>query len=188
MGGISHARLDRDGGIQWPCPTPYHPGTPRLFAETFPLGRGRFVRVSQGPPAAELPSRRFPYILNTGRVLYHWHGGTMTRRVRGLLARSPTVCVAIHPVDAAAEGIANGDEVVVTSRRGEMHGEALLTEAMPRKEIFVPFVKLANSAANFLTNAVYDPKSKIPEFKVCAVRIDKPGAERKPHGGGRKRF
>ncbi len=188
MSGISHARLDREGGIQWPCPTPDHPGTPRLFAETFPLGRGRFVPVSQGPPAAELPSRRFPYVLNTGRVLYHWHGGTMTRRVRGLLARSPTVRVAIHPVDAAAEGIANGDEVVVTSRRGEMHGEALLTEAVPRKEIFVPFVKLADSAANFLTNAVYDPKSKIPEFKVCAVRIDKPGAEGKPRGGGRKRF
>jgi formate dehydrogenase alpha subunit len=188
MSGISHTRLDREGGIQWPCPTPDHPGTPRLFAETFPLGRGRFVPVSQGPPAAELPSRRFPYILNTGRVLYHWHGGTMTRRVRGLLARSPTVRVAIHPVDAAAEGIANGDEVVVTSRRGEMHGEALLTEAVPLKEVFVPFVKLANSAANFLTNAVYDPKSKIPEFKVCAVRIDKPGAERKPGVGGRKRF
>ena len=187
MAGISHARLDREGGIQWPCPTPDHPGTPILFADTFPLGRGRFVPVAQGPAAAELPSRRFPYILNTGRVLYHWHGGTLTRRVRGLLERAPTVRVAIHPLDAADEGIADGDDVTVTSRRGEMTAQALLTEAVARKEIFVPFVKLAESAANFLTNAAYDPKSKIPEFKVCAVRIDKPGAERKPRGG-RKRF
>ena len=185
MSGISHARLDHEGGIQWPCPTPDHPGTPRLFAGTFPLGRGRFVPVTQGPPAAELPSRRFPYILNTGRVLYHWHGGTMTRRVRGLLERSPTVRVAIHPLDAEAEGLANGGEVIVTSRRGELHGEVFATEAVRRKEIFVPFVKLADSAANFLTNAAYDPKSKIPEFKVCAVRIDRPGAERKPRSGGR---
>lgn len=188
MSGISHARLDREGGIQWPCPTSDHPGTPRLFAETFPLGRGHFVPVTQGPPAAELPSRRFPYILNTGRVLYHWHGGTMTRRVRGLLERSPSVRVAIHPLDAEAEGLVNGGEVVVTSRRGELHGEVFVTEAVRRKAIFVPFVKLADSAANFLTNAAYDPKSKIPEFKVCAVRIDRPGAERKPRTGGRKRF
>jgi formate dehydrogenase alpha subunit len=188
MSGISHARLDREGGIQWPCPTPDHPGTPRLFAETFPLGRGKFVPVTQGPPAAELPSRRFPYMLNTGRVLYHWHGGTMTRRVKGLLARSPSVRVAIHPLDAADLGIANGEVIIVTSRRGKLQGEALVTEAVAHGEIFVPFVKLAESAANFLTNAVYDPKSKIPEYKVCAVRIDKPGAERRPRGGGRRRF
>ncbi len=183
--GISHARLDREGGIQWPCPTPDHPGTKQLFTETFPTGRGRFIPVAQGPAAAELPSRRFPYILNTGRVLYHWHGGTLTRRVRGLLARSPSVRVAIHPLDAAEEGIANGDEVVVESRRGTLTGEALVTEAVPRKELFVPFVKLKESAANFLTNAAYDPKSTIPEFKVCAVRIDRPGAERK---APRRRF
>ncbi|MBI5290087.1 MAG: formate dehydrogenase subunit alpha [Chloroflexi bacterium] len=188
MSGISHARLDREGGIQWPCPTPDHPGTPILFAETFPIGKAKFVPVTQGPPAAELPSRRFPFMLNTGRVLYHWHGGTMTRRVKGLLARSPAVRVAIHPSDAAEHGIADGEEVVITSRRGEMNGQALLTDAVMPGEIFVPFVKLAESAANFLTNAAYDPKSKIPEYKVCAVRVDKPGAERRPRGGGRKRF
>jgi len=187
VAGISHARLDREGGIQWPCPAPDHPGTPLLFAETFPIGRGRFIPVTQGPQAAEMPSRRFPYILNTGRVLYHWHGGTMTRRVRGLLARSPSVRVAIHPLDAAEHGIANGDEVIVASRRGELQGEALLTEAVRRGELFVPFVKLAQSAANFVTNAAYDPKSKIPEYKVCAVRIDKQGAERKPGAAGARR-
>src|SRR3990172_12380544 len=188
MSGISHARLDREGPIQWPCPTPGHPGTPILFADTFPIGKAKFVPVTQGPPAAELPSRRFPLMLNTGRVLYHWHGGTMTRRVKGLLARSPAVRVAIHPRDAAERHIEDGESVVVTSRRGELVGDALITDAVMQGEIFVPFVKLAESAANFLTNAAYDPKSKIPEYKVCAVRIDKPGA----HGGGRagrrKRF
>ena len=185
MRGISHARLDAEGGLQWPCPTADHPGTQRLFTDTFPRGRGLFVAVAQGPAAAEMPSRRFPLILNTGRVLYHWHGGTMTRRVGGLLARSPVVRVAVHPDDASERGIVNGEEVIVTSRRGELRGEVLMTEAVRRGEIFVPFVKLAESAANFLTNAAYDPKSKIPEFKVCAVRIDKPGAERKD---GRKRM
>ncbi|HYM16506.1 MAG TPA: formate dehydrogenase subunit alpha [Dehalococcoidia bacterium] len=182
VAGISHARLDREGGIQWPCPTADHPGTGQLFGDTFPSGCGRFVAVTQGPPAAELPSRRFPFILSTGRVLYHWHGGTMTRRVKGLLARSPVVRVAIHPEDAAEQDVANGERVVVSSRRGELPCEALVTEAVPRGELFVPFVKLAESAANFLTNAVYDPKSKIPEYKVCAVRIDKPGAVRRGRG------
>lgn len=188
MGGISHGRLDREGGIQWPCPAPDHPGTPILFAERFPIGKAKFVPVTQGPPAAELPSRRFPLMLNTGRVLYHWHGGTMTRRVKGLLARSPVVRVAIHPDDAAERGIADLEEVVVSSRRGELRGQALVTDAVMRGEIFVPFVKLADSAANFVTNAAYDPKSKIPEYKVCAVRIDKPGAPRRGGDGRRKRF
>jgi formate dehydrogenase alpha subunit len=176
VAGISHARLDVEGGIQWPCPSADHPGTPRLFTDTFPNGKARFVPVAQGAPAAELPSHRFPYILNTGRVLYHWHGGTMTRRVSGLLARSPDLRVAIHPDDAAREGIEDGGEVLVASRRGDLHGRALVTEAVRRGELFVPFVKLADSAANFLTNAVYDEKSRIPEYKVCAVRIGTPDA------------
>ncbi len=187
IGGLSHERLDREGGIQYPCPTLDHPGSPRLFAEAFPVGRGRFVSVAQGPPAAELPSRRFPFILNTGRVLYHWHGGTITRRVRGLLARSPSLRVAIHPADAADRSIADGEPIVVSSRRGELLGEALITEAVRRGELFVPFVKLAESAANFLTNDAYDPKSRIPEYKVCAVRIDRPGEERRPRAGRMRR-
>ena len=100
----------------------------------------------------------------------------MTRRVRGLLARSPTVRVAIHPRDAAARGIADGEEVVVTRGAATCTARRWSPTRCARGEIFVPFVKLAESAANFLTNAVYDPKSKIPEYKVCAVRIDKPGA------------
>jgi predicted molibdopterin-dependent oxidoreductase YjgC len=179
LGGISHERLDAlgDEGIQWPCPTPDHPGTKRLYTETFNVGpRAPFVAVEQGPPAAELPSRRFPLLLNTGRVLYHWHGGTITTRSRVLLARSPELQVAINPSDAARLEIVDGEDIVVSSRRGELEGKALITEAVRAGEIFVPFVKLKEANANYLTNAVYDPKSRIPEYKVCAVRIDKPGS------------
>jgi formate dehydrogenase alpha subunit len=187
IGGMSHARLDREGGLQWPCPSPDHPGTPRLFADSFPIGKARFVPVSQGAPAAELPSQRFPYMLNTGRVLYHWHGGTMTRRVTGLLARSPELRIAVHPDDARREGIDDGGDVLVISRRGELTGKALVTDAVRRGELFVPFVKLSDSAANFLTNAAYDVKSKIPEYKVCAVRIGTPERVAAWRQGNRRR-
>jgi formate dehydrogenase alpha subunit len=178
LAGISYERLEREGGIQWPCPTPDHPGTPRLYTETFPRGKGKFVPVEQGEVAAELPDRRFPLILNTGRMLYHWHGGTITRRVPGLLARAPVVPVAVHPADAATYGLADGDEVIVSSRRGEMTATVAVTEAVRQGEVFVPFVRLREHAANWLTNNVYDRASRIPEYKVCAVRLDKPGRAR----------
>jgi len=172
IAGISYARLDREGGIQWPCPAPNHPGTPYLYADNFPRGpRARFVAFDQGPMAAEMPSRRFPLILNTGRLLYHWHSGTITRRVAGLMARSPELQIAINPEDGKKYGISDGQGVQVSSRRGKLTGKALFTDRMRAGEIFIPFVKLAESAANFLTNAAYDPNSKIPEYKVCAVRI-----------------
>ena len=173
LGGISHARLDREGGLQWPCPTPDHPGTRFLYAESFPRGRGKFVPVTQGETAAELPDPDYPFILNTGRLLYHWHGGTITRRVEGLLALAPRLQVSIHPADARRLGAREGDPVRVISRRGELGGFAQLTEAVRAGEIFVPFVKLAESAANFLTNPACDPSSKIPEYKVCAVRVER---------------
>ena len=172
ISGLSFERLDREGGIQWPCPTPDHPGTPILYEESFPRGLGKFVTVQQQEPAAELPNRKFPLILNTGRILYHWHGGTITRRVEGLMARAPELQVAISPKDASKAGVSDNDEVRVYSRRGELEGRALVTDAVREGEIFVPFVRLKDSAANFLTNAVYDPNSKIPEYKVCAVRVE----------------
>ncbi|MAG36111.1 MAG: formate dehydrogenase subunit alpha [Dehalococcoidia bacterium] len=186
MSGLSHERLDREGGIQWPCPTPDHPGTPQLYADSFPVGKAKFEPVIQGPPAAELPSRRFPLILNTGRILYHWHGGTITRRAEGLLARAPYLEVAINPEDANEAGLSDGDDVHVVSRRGELDGKALVTETVHPGEIFIPFVKLQESAANFLTNAVFDPKSKIPEYKVCAVRIENPAAPSRWRRGRRR--
>ncbi|MBI3455343.1 MAG: formate dehydrogenase subunit alpha [Candidatus Rokubacteria bacterium] len=173
LGGISHARLDREGGIQWPCPTPDHPGTRFLYGESFPRGQGKFVPVTQGEPAAELPDPDYPFLLNTGRLLYHWHGGTITRRVEGLLELAPRLEVAIHPQDARRLRVREGDPIRVTSRRGELEGFAHLTDAVRAGAIFVPFVKLAESAANFLTNPACDPSSKIPEYKVCAVRIER---------------
>lgn len=176
IAGISYDRLETDEGVQWPCPTPEHPGTKRLYEETFSFGRAPFVSVEQGPPAAELPSRRFPLILNTGRTLYHWHGGTITTRARVLLERSPELTVAINPRDAARAGIEDGEQVAVYSKRGELTGKALVTDAVRPGEVFVPFTRLGESSANFLTNNVYDAQSGIPEYKVCAVRIEKPGS------------
>ncbi len=172
LAGLSHTRLDREGGIQWPCPTPDHPGTRFLYAESFPRGKGRFVPAVQTVPAAELPDAEYPLILNTGRLLYHWHGGTITRRVPGLVALAPRLEVAIHPADAGRFGVGDGAPVRVTSRRGELHGQARVTDAVRPGAIFVPFVKLQESAANFLTNSALDPGSKIPEYKVCAVRVE----------------
>jgi formate dehydrogenase alpha subunit len=183
VAGISYERLDAEGGIQWPCPTPDHPGTRYLYENDFPRGpRARFVPFEQGAAAEELPSRRFPLILNTGRILYHWHGGTMTRRSAGLLARSPELQIAISAEDGERYGVADGEWVRLHSRRGQLEGRATYTEKMRAGEVFVPFVKLQDHAANFLTNAAYDPTSKIPEYKVCAVKIEKTG----PEGKGRR--
>jgi predicted molibdopterin-dependent oxidoreductase YjgC len=175
LGGISHDRLDREGGIQWPCPTPDHPGTRILYAESFPIGKAQFVPVAQTAAAAELPDSEFPFLLNTGRILYHWHGGTLTRRVKGLLELAPRLEVAINPDDARRLGIDDGSLVHLTSRRGELTAYARITDAVRTGEVFIPFVKLAESGANILTNSAYDPFAKIPEYKVCAVKIERLG-------------
>lgn len=173
LSGISHERLDREGGIQWPCPTSDHPGTRFLHAESFPIGKAKFIPVVQTAEAAELPDQEFPFLLNTGRVLYHWHGGTLTKRIQGLLDLAPRLEVAINPDDARRLGIDDGSLVRLTSRRGELTAYAQITEAVRAGEIFIPFVKLAESGANILTNSVYDPAAKIPEYKVCAVKIER---------------
>ena len=172
LAGMSYARLE-SGGLQWPCPTPDHPGTRYLYADSFPRGKGRFVPVVQGVEAAELPDPDYPYLLNTGRLLYHWHGGTLTRRVEGLLELAPRLEVAVHPADARQLGVDDGGALRVVSRRGELTAYARVTEAVRRGAVFVPFVKLHDSAANFLTNAAFDPSAKIPEYKVCAVRLER---------------
>jgi predicted molibdopterin-dependent oxidoreductase YjgC len=122
--------------------------------------------------AAELPDPDYPFLLNTGRLLYHWHGGTLTRRVEGLLELAPRLEVAVHPSDARRLGIDMGSPIRLASRRGELTAHAHVTEAVRAGSVFVPFVKLADSAANFLTNAAFDPGSKIPEYKVCAVKLE----------------
>jgi predicted molibdopterin-dependent oxidoreductase YjgC len=172
MRGISYARLDA-GGIQWPCPDPAHPGTRYLYAESFPRGRARFVPVSQTAAADELPDRDYPFVLSTGRLLYHWHGGTLTRRVEGLLELAARLEIAVHPADARRLGVQSGSPLRLVSRRGALEGFAHLTEAVRPGAVFVPFVKLGESAANFLTNPAHDPSAKIPEYKVCAVRVER---------------
>ena len=173
IAGISYDRLEAEGGIQWPCPTPDHPGTRFLYEHDFPRGpRAKFVGFEQGPQAEELPTKRFPLILNTGRILYHWHGGTMTRRSSNLLAHAPEIEISMSADDGKRYDVADGQWIRLRSRRGDLEGRVSYSEKMRAGEIFVPFVKLRDHAANFLTNAVYDQVSRIPEYKVCAVRIE----------------
>jgi predicted molibdopterin-dependent oxidoreductase YjgC len=187
MAGISYRRLDDEGGIQWPCPTPDHPGTRFLYESEFPRGpRARFVPFDQGPQADELPSKRFPLILNTGRILYHWHGGTITRRADSLLAMAPELQIAMSHEDGERYQVTDGEWVRLVSRRGELEGRATYTDRMRVGEVFVPFVKLQEHAANFLTNSAFDPDSKIPEYKVCAARLEKIDAN-VDRGNGRRR-
>ncbi len=138
-----------------------------------PARQGEVRPGEPGPAGRELPDPDYPFILNTGRLLYHWHGGTITRRVEGLLELAPRLQVSIHPADARRLRVRDGDPVRVLSRRSELEGFALLTDAVRVGELFIPFVKLAESAANFLTNSAHDPDSKIPEYKVCAVRVER---------------
>ena len=174
IAGISYDRLEKEGGIQWPCPTTDHPGTRFLYENDFPRGpRAKFVGFRQGPQAEEMPTKRFPLILNTGRILYHWHGGTITRRADNLLARAPELEINMSAEDGAKYGVSDGEWISLKSRRGVLEGRVLYTEKMRSGEVFVPFVKLQEHAANFLTTDALDPFSGIPEYKVCAVRIEK---------------
>jgi len=170
--GVTYDRL-AGAGLQYPVPDSAHPGTPNLFSDRFPTtdGRGTLVPVEYAPPA-ELPDDAFPFVMNTGRQLYHWHTGTMTRRARGLDAREPVPTVEIHPADAAALGVADGEPVRLTSRRNSIVIAARLSRRVARGQVFVPF-HFREAAANLLTNPVLDPYAKIAEFKVCAVRVER---------------
>ncbi|TFH35248.1 MAG: formate dehydrogenase subunit alpha, partial [Anaerolineales bacterium] len=166
--GINHARIQRESGVHWPCPTPDHPGTPTLFADDFPSGKGRLTPLSF-EPGAELPDEEFPYVLSTGRVLYHWHGGTMTRRSK-LDDIYPEPTVEIHPDDAQGLGITTGEWIRVRSRRGQIEVKALVTQRSPQGLVFIPF-HFAEAAANELTIDARDPLAKIPDYKVCAIAL-----------------
>jgi formate dehydrogenase major subunit len=169
--GITYDRLERTaGGIHWPCPAEDHPGTPTMFGEKFPTadGLGRFRAVEYKPPA-ESPDTEFPAVLNTGRSLFHYHTGTMTRRTDTLSREVPEAYVEIHPEDAARLGVRSGARIVLETRRGRIEAVAKVTERVARGTIFVPF-HFSESCANVLTNPVLDPASKMPEFKVCAVK------------------
>lgn len=171
-GGISYDRLER-GGLCWPCPSPDHPGTPYLHKEKFarPGGKGRFSAVPYRPPA-ELPDDEYPFTLTTGRTGFHWHTGTMTRKDWALDREYPKGYVEINPQDAANTGIRNGAMVKVASRRGEISMQANVVDTIQEGLVFIPF-HFAEAAANKLTAANLDPVAKIPEYKVCAVKLER---------------
>src|SRR6266540_3825887 len=168
--GITYERLDREGGVHWPCPALDHPGSPFLFAESFPRGKGLFLATNYSITSEET-DEEYPFTLNTGRVLYHWHGGTMTR-ASSLTQIWPECTVEMHPNDAARQGLQTGDWVTVASRRGELTARLLVTGRSPERVIFIPF-HFAEAAANMLTDPRLDKRAKIPDFKVCAVRVEK---------------
>jgi predicted molibdopterin-dependent oxidoreductase YjgC len=178
--GITYERLEREGGVHWPCPALDNPGTPYLFAEDFPSGRGKFWPVDYGT-GSELPDDDYPFILSTGRVLYHWHGGTMTR-VSALDAIWPECTVELHPHDAARLGLATGDWADIASRRGTISARLLVTGRSPEGTVFIPF-HFAEAAANVLTDNRLDTRAKIPDYKVCGVRISKSASPELLAGG-----
>ncbi len=168
--GITHERIAREDGVHWPCPTPDHPGTPYLFIEAFPSGKGKLTPLNYRP-SQELPDDEYPLLLSTGRVLYHWHGGTMTRRSK-LDDIYPDPTVEIHPKDARPLEIEAGDWIKVRSRRGEIKVKALITKRSRPGMVFIP-MHFAEAAANELTLDARDPKAKIPDYKVAAVVLEK---------------
>jgi formate dehydrogenase major subunit/formate dehydrogenase alpha subunit len=167
--GVTYERLDNGADLQWPVPSREHPGTPILHVSQFSRGLGRFAGVDHVPPA-ELPDEEYPLMLTTGRVIYHWHGGEMTHRARNLEAMYPEALVEINPKDAQRANIKEGTLMKVASRRGEIVAKAQVTDRVEPGLIFTTF-HFAESAANFLTNPALDPQAKIPEYKVCAVKV-----------------
>ncbi|MFQ5720208.1 MAG: molybdopterin oxidoreductase family protein, partial [Acidobacteriota bacterium] len=175
----SYAGLDYDNlgatGKLWPCPDPEHSdGTQVLFSDTFPSGRGRFV-PAEFADAAELPDDAFPLVLSTGRLLEHWHTGSMTRRARALDALAPEPFVEMNIDDAMKLGIESGQRVEVTSRRGAIRLPARLDRNLNPGTVFIPF-HFREAAANVLTIDALDPDGKIPEYKFCAVRVERIGS------------
>ena len=169
-GGITYDRID-EVGLQWPCPDTGHPGTVYLHAETFTRGLGKF-HATPFREAAEPPDHEYPYLLTTGRYLYHWHTRTMTGRSPGLETLCPPVPIEIHPTDAKRDGFAEGDRISISSRRGTIRATACLTDRSPRGTVFMAF-HFAEGAANVLTIDSVDPIAKIPEYKICAVKLSR---------------
>lgn len=172
--GIVPERLGSEG-IQWPCWSLDHPGTQDLHQKRFTRGLGKFHPVPFRP-AAEVPDAEYPFLLNTGRVLAQYHARSMTGRIPGLNALAPEALLEIHPHDAKALGLETGRRVRVSSRRGTVVAKAWVTTRTPPGSVFLPF-HFAEAAANLLTNAALDPYSRIPEYKVCAVRVEPEGGK-----------
>jgi formate dehydrogenase alpha subunit len=170
IAGINYKRLEGDG-IQWPCPAEDHPGTPVLFENGFPRGLATFTPVTWRAPE-ELTDEEYPFILTTGRVLYQYHTGTMTRRSQVLENADRGPVVEMNPEDAERLKIKDGEQVNVASRRGTITLPVFVTDRISPGVTFIPF-HYREAAANLLTNDALDPDCKIPEAKVCAVKVEK---------------
>jgi predicted molibdopterin-dependent oxidoreductase YjgC len=168
--GITYKRINRIG-LQWPCPTSDHPGTPYLHGERFTRGLGKFHALTYRGPI-EVQDDEYPLILTTGRILYQYHTGTMTRKSKGLEDIAPECLIEISPADAQSMKIDEGEKVKVISRRGDLEAKVKITDRSPKGTIFIPF-HYAEASANRLTLTALDPVAKIPELKVCAVRVEK---------------
>jgi assimilatory nitrate reductase catalytic subunit len=171
--GISYQRLDAGEALHWPCPGSEHPGTPRLFSETFAHadGRARFVPVEPTVPA-EPPSARYPLRGTTGRLLAHYQSGAQTRRVPELVDAAGEMFVEVHPDTAARAGLADGDLARVVSARGAVTAVVRTVPGARSDTVFLPFHFAGDGSANLVTNPVLDPVSRMPEFKVCAVSLE----------------
>ncbi len=169
--GVSFRRLEERGDLQWPVPGADHPGTPILHKDRFSRGLGHFAPVQFKPPA-EAPDEEYPLTLSTGRMMFHYHTGSMTRRSEKLDREVPEGYVEISPEDATQLGLKKSARVRVVSRRGQIETRAWITRRVPPGTVFIPF-HFAEAAANVLTNPMVDPVAKIPEYKVAAVRIEK---------------
>jgi len=168
--GITYERLDK-GGLQWPCPTEDHPGTKFLHKDKFTRGKGKFHAIRYAPPS-EQPDAEYPFLLMTGRILFHYHTGSMTRRSQALNECAPECLVEINRQDAAKLGVESGDMVKLSSRRGAVTTRVAVGESTEAGMVFMPF-HYFEAAANKLTIAALDPVAKIPEYKVCSVRVEK---------------
>ena len=170
--GVSHARLRNGDQLQWPVNDVTHAGTPILHREQFACGKGRFHPADYLEPA-ERPDKEYPFLLTTGRVLYHWHGGELTRRVAGLTELCAEAYVELHPTDAAKLGVIDTEPIRLASRRGQMTARAFVTTRVTQGVVFGNFHFPAAENVNNLTNAALDPIAKIPEYKACAVRVER---------------
>jgi assimilatory nitrate reductase catalytic subunit len=171
--GITYDRIEAEDGVFWPCPELSHPGTPRMFLDGFatPDGRARFFAVEHRPPVEDIDAE-YPTYLTTGRVLQHYQSGAQTRRIRALREAVPEPEVQMHPDLADARGLADGDVVRVISRRGEAIGRTAITDTIRADTVFMPFHWGGAGSVNSVTHPALDPISRMPEFKVCAVRIE----------------
>jgi formate dehydrogenase major subunit/formate dehydrogenase alpha subunit len=168
--GVTYERLNNGERLQWPIKSQDHAGTPILHVGQFTRGKGLFA-VTEHIPPVELPDKEYPVLLSTGRVLYHWHGGDMTRRSKGLMEVYGESLIEVNPEDAQKLGINGNRRVRVTSRRGSIEAEAWVTDRVPSGMVYANF-HFPEVPANELTIAALDPIAKIPEYKVTAVSVE----------------